>query len=517
MNLLGDAAAGFVTSAMDKIAKAMWSAALWVLRGAFELMDSLLAFGDGSGIVDDKGRLAAGTPLFKIWPVLLWISAAVALGLFLWQLTTTVARGGAGFWRAVSGPAAYGIALTMTIGIVAALLGGAEGLTRMLLEEGLDSANFQTMFDTKMAGVFTDNPDLGAAAANTDETVRSLVLFIVALFGVIPAGLGFALQMIFRQGVIWILLATIPITAAGLMTQTTSAMFWRNVRWALAAIIMKPALALILVVGVNLMAAPTGVGGLLVGTGVLLIAVFCPMTVYRLLSFVEPGTQAGMALRSLSSHGSASGAGGSGSGGGSSAEEANTARFDAASGGGTGGAAGGSQAGGAAAGGVAGGAALGAAGAVAVGAAVSGAAHGASNFANSQMDATGIGAGVGGRAGGGGGGSSQSSGSGSAGSSSQSGGSDSGGGGGGGVEPSGSGPTTPEATPLEGDAAGSSSQIVDSGSAAIEPAPEIGSGGVPGGGGQGETPPPEQPARSNSGSSGTGPGAAGGASEAVIP
>ncbi|MCF7547276.1 hypothetical protein [Pseudonocardia sp. WMMC193] len=511
MNLLGDAAAGFVTSAMDKIAKAMWSAALWVLRGAFELMDSLLGFGDGSDLVDADGRLAAGTPLAGIWPTLLWISAAVAFGLFLWQLTTTVARGGAGFWRAVSGPVAYGIAIAMTAGILAALLGGAEGLTSMLLQQGLASDNFQTMFTTgKMAEVFTDNPDLGAAAANTDETVRSLVLFIVALFGVIPAGLGFALQMIFRQGVIWILLATIPITAAGLMTQTTSAMFWRNVRWALAAIIMKPALALVLVVGVNLMSAPTGVGGLLVGTGVLLIAVFCPMTVYRLLSFVEPGTQAGMALRSLSSQGSSSGPGGGGSGGGGSAEQANTARFDAASGG---------AGGGAAAGGAAGGAALGAAGAVgAVGAAVSGAAHGASNFANSQMDATGMGAGVGGRSGGGGDGSSQSSGAGSGGSSGQSGGSSGGSDGrdvGGG--PSGAVPGAPEAAPLEGGAASGSSAAGDSGGPpAIEPAPEIGAGGAPGGGGHAETPPPEQPTQgSNRG--GPSAGSAGGASEAVIP
>jgi cytochrome c oxidase subunit IV len=481
VNLLGDAAAGFVTSAMDKIAKAMWSAALWVLRGAFELMDSLLGFGDGSGLVDADGRLAADTPLAGIWPTMLWISAAVAFGLFLWQLTTTVARGGAGFWRAVSGPVAYGIAIAMTAGIIAALLGGAEGLTSMLLQQGLDSDNFQTMFTTgKMAEVFTDNPDLGAAAANTDETVRSLVLFIVALFGVIPAGLGFALQMIFRQGVIWILLATIPITAAGLMTQTTSAMFWRNVRWALAAIIMKPALALVLVVGVNLMSAPTGVGGLLVGTGVLLIAVFCPMTVYRLLSFVEPGTQAGMALRSLSSQGSSSGPGG-GAGGGGSAVQANTARFDAASGG----------AGGGAGSGAAGGAALGAAGAVAaVGAAVSGAAHGASNVTNSQMDATGIGAGVGGlrRVGPADGGS-----------------------------PSG-GSSQPGSGSAAGDDPGGTGGSGSSGATAPtdQPAYQHEAGSGPGGDVHfPETSPPEQPMRNDSAASG--PEAAGGAGEAVIP
>ena len=534
MDLVADAVNGFVSSAIDKVMKAIWAAALWLLRGAFELVDALLGFGDGSNLVDADGRLSGDSPLAGVWPTLLWISGVVALGLFFWQLTTTVARGGAGFWRAVSGPVAYGIAIAMTFGIVAALLGGAEGLTSLLLEKGLDAANFQTLLtDGEMKTVFADNPELGLAS-QADETVRAVILGLVALFGVIPAAVGFALQMIFRQAVIWILLATIPITAAGLMTQTTSTWFWRSLRWMLAAILMKPALALVLVIGVNLMATPTGVGGLLVGTGVLLVAVFCPMTIYRLLAFVEPGTQAGLALRSLGSSGSGSGSG-AGSGGGSSAEEANTARFDAASGGAggrAGGGAGGGAAGGGAAAGGSGGAAAGGAGAAAgaaggfaaVGAAVSGAAHGASNYANSQMDASGIGAGAGGArhasSGQSGQGGSPAEGSGV---SSQPGGSA----GGGDDGSAAGGPGSPDVSPIGGDPGGGAGDGV----AAIEPASaQADTGGGPGGGGAGETPPPEQPLHAEGSSRGLGGGrggrgggaggagaGAGGANEAVIP
>ena len=60
---------------------------------------------------------------------------------------------------------------------------------------------------------------------------------------------------------------------------------------------MKPALALVLVVGVNVLSAPTGVAGLIAGAGVLLVALFAPFTVYRLLAFVDPGTNAGAAAR----------------------------------------------------------------------------------------------------------------------------------------------------------------------------------------------------------------------------
>ena len=61
---------------------------------------------------------------------------------------------------------------------------------------------------------------------------------------------------------------------------------------------MKPALALILVLGVNALSTPTGLAGLLAGVGLLLVALFAPFTIYRLLAFVDPGTNAGAATRS---------------------------------------------------------------------------------------------------------------------------------------------------------------------------------------------------------------------------
>ena len=181
---------------------------------------------------------------------------------------------------------------------------------------------------------------------------------------------------------------------------------------------MKPALALVLVVGVNVLSAPTGVAGLIAGAGVLLVALFAPFTVYRLLAFVDPGTNAGAAARAnfsrLSQRGSSGGgqgeaADGGGEGGGG-AEAAHAARFDAAgTGGGAGGStgAGGGAAGGGAAGGGAGAAGGGGArcGGAAGGAAVAGvalvAAAGqfAGRYAGQTMDAAAVGHPHGGRGG----------------------------------------------------------------------------------------------------------------------
>lgn len=386
---LGDTIESAFDTILDSIMNAIWSASVWLLRTALELVDGLLAF--NTNLAGADGKPAAGAPFSTVWPTLLWIAGAVALGLFFWQLAVTVLRGGVGFWRVASGPVAFGVACALSLGVVTVLLGGADGLTQLLLQKGLSSDNFVGILDgAKLGKVFTDTPpDLGD---QVEGSARSVVLGIVSVFGIIPAAIGYLLEMVFRQAVILVLVATLPITAAGLMTNTTSSWFWRALRWTIAAIVLKPALALVLVIGVNMLAQPSGIGGLLAGAGVLLVSLFCPLAVFRLLAFVEPGTAAGATFRSNLS--SASGPSGSGSAGaadgGSSAEDSNTSRFDAASSGSSGG---GSSSGSSGGSGGSGG------GVSQLGGLVGGAAAAATSFGNAQMDGAGIGWGYGGPAG----------------------------------------------------------------------------------------------------------------------
>jgi hypothetical protein len=314
----------FSASVVDRLMKAIWAAAMWLLRTAFALMDSVGGFRDGSTLVDAGGHPSPAAPFYALWPTLMWIGGAVAVGLFLWQLTLAMVRGGAGFWRAASGPVAYGVATALTLGVVGALVGAAEGLTVLLLQRGLAAENFRTILDHPSLG-FSDNPELDSSI---DASARALLLGMIALFGVLPAAIGFLLQMLFRQAVIIVLVATVPITAAGLLANTTATWFWRSLRWVLAAVLMKPALALVLVVGVNMLSGPTGVGGLFAGTGVLLISLFCPLALFRLLAFVERGPHLVRADRSPGS--AALGVAAPGALIGSTSGQVNTARFDAA-------------------------------------------------------------------------------------------------------------------------------------------------------------------------------------------
>ncbi|MGH3624437.1 MAG: hypothetical protein ACRDQ5_22070, partial [Sciscionella sp.] len=77
--------------------KAIWNASLAVLRAAFGLADKFSAF----TVSVDTG------PIATLWPMMLWISGTLAVGLFFYQLIVTSLRGGRGFLRVVIGPVQY--------------------------------------------------------------------------------------------------------------------------------------------------------------------------------------------------------------------------------------------------------------------------------------------------------------------------------------------------------------------------------------------------------------------------
>ncbi|WP_410626177.1 hypothetical protein [Amycolatopsis sp. cmx-8-4] len=264
--LAGEGVGVFASGVLEPLMAATWTAALFILRTAF-------------GLVDQFSILTVSTtdgPVSILWPMTLWISGAIALGMFFWQIITTVLHGGRGFVRLITGPIQYGIALAVTVSVVAAVLAAADGLTEAILSTGLRVENFQDALN--MTG-FTD--------ALSDE-VKNVVLGLAGAFGVIPAGLGFAFEAVFREAAIYVLVGTIPIAAAGLVADVTARWYWKVVRWGLVAIVMKPALAFELVLAVAIVGGAQGLSGLLAGIGVLFVALMVPLVLFKLFAFVDP-------------------------------------------------------------------------------------------------------------------------------------------------------------------------------------------------------------------------------------
>ena len=220
-------------------------------------------------------------------------------------------RGGRGMFRLATGPLAYAIAVGMTAGGIGLLFAAGDGLTTMILDQGLKADGFVGVLDSPAAAKFfipAPNLDAPTGPRTPDPGPRGVGRRARQPArrdhaggrprnrgGVRgdPGGLGFLLESIFRLAVFAVLVATSPITAAGLLADATASWFWRGLRWAITAAVLKPALALVLIIGVNMLSRPTGLSGLLAAAGGLLVALFCPFALYRLLAFVDPGTNAG--------------------------------------------------------------------------------------------------------------------------------------------------------------------------------------------------------------------------------
>ncbi|OLM28403.1 hypothetical protein Ae717Ps2_6462c [Pseudonocardia sp. Ae717_Ps2] len=292
----------YVKAGVVGVLESVWAAGLAMLRDTLALVDHLTRF-------DLVAIFSPGSGLGQVWPALWWLAILVATCVFFSQIVAVVVRGGWGVSRLLLGPLHFGIALAFILSLSAGLVAAADGIARGLLDLGLGSPEFARVLDpppadpgapvdapvTGVGAVFVDNPDLGTGLT---EMSRAIIMAVAGALGSVAA-VGFAFEMVVRQAIIVVLIAVSPIAAAGLLSGATSAWWWRSVRWLAAAILLEPALALVLVIGVGMLASASGVSGLLAGAAVLLAAVFCPWAVYKLLAFVDPATGAGMDVRAI--------------------------------------------------------------------------------------------------------------------------------------------------------------------------------------------------------------------------
>ena len=168
--MLRDAIADQLNSAVggviDTIMKGIWAASVWLLRSVFELVDSFTTL----NVVSVDGGIDPTSPIATIWPLMRWVSLVIATGLFFLQLATTMLRGGRGMFRLATGPLAYALAVGMTAGGIGLLFAAGDGLTTMILDQGLKADGFVGVLDSPAAAkFFIPAPNLDAPT----EGIRS--------------------------------------------------------------------------------------------------------------------------------------------------------------------------------------------------------------------------------------------------------------------------------------------------------------------------------------------------------
>jgi len=295
LNWLGGAAQGAAADAFKAVMIGLWSTGLWLLKLAFSIVDAFTS-----------PDVSAHGPLAGALPTTLWLGGSVAVLMLFVQLgAALVRRDGQSLGRVLLGIGQFGVVWVGFLGIGGALILAAGGLTHGILGSMLH------------VGSWSQFSVSDSWPRKVDDATAAGVLGICSLLMLIPAAFGYLLVMLIREASLVILLATTPIAAAGLLSDSTKSWFWKSLRWFISALLIAPAAALILGIGVTLSrgvvqgagtdtVAATGTA--VVGCVLVLIGALCPMTLFKLLAFVDPGTGSGAALRqSMSDAGGMSG------------------------------------------------------------------------------------------------------------------------------------------------------------------------------------------------------------------
>lgn len=316
---LGNAAASAATNAIDVAGEKIWQFAVLLLSGALDLLDRFAA----PNVNPRSG------PLAGLLPTTLWLGAVVALLLAFLQLGKAMASGGKGLGTLLIGLAQYAVITSAGLGFLAVLVTASDGLATGLLASGLGADSF---------GAIADKNSFWQDSA---QAAGGLAMGLVALLCVIPAAFMLLIEALIRHAAILVLAVTVPILAAGLVYDSTARWFWTGLRWMVALLLLTPAVALVMAIGMQAargsVTALSGddpaaaTVGMAVGGVTMLVALLCPLALFKLLAFMDPNTLSGGAVRGFlsGSSGASSSApsAGGGAGSDSGAEGATESRF----------------------------------------------------------------------------------------------------------------------------------------------------------------------------------------------
>jgi len=311
---LASTAAKIIADAWTTAMLGLWNAGLWLLRLSLTFLDFLLT--------PDLTETGPGAWLYRI---MFWIAGALLLIMALVQLGTAVLRrDGKSLARVAIGLGQFLVVWGGWLAYGVTIVAACSGLTRALMAGLLNVTSWSSWQPWQP---FTP-------ADLTDSTVATVLGLMGLLLWI--AAIGHFLVMLVRTAALMVLMATTPIAAAGLVSDTGRAWFWKSLRWFHAAALAPVLMVLVLGVGVQFTTGVanglTGVQGA-IGTavpGVILICVstVSPLALFKLLAFVDPGTTSGASLRaSLAAAGGIQGflTGNGGSDGGTAAGAAATA------------------------------------------------------------------------------------------------------------------------------------------------------------------------------------------------
>ena len=273
-----------VADAWTSIMLTLWNAGLYVLGVVLRFEQHFLT-PDVTGSGPGKGVLG----------YTFWIAGGLVLVLLMVQLgAAAVRRDAKSLARAAIGVGQFGAVWVITLGYGALVLSACGAINDTLMR-ALFHVNSWDAWQPWVSFSVTDITD---AAVATVLGVLGLLLWLAAF--------AHCLVILARGGALIVLTATSPISAAGLVMESTRSWFWKSLRWFHAAAFAPVIMTLLMGLGVQATSgvalgytdtSQAAIGTALPGVMMILIAAVSPAALFKLLAFVDPGTNSGAAVR----------------------------------------------------------------------------------------------------------------------------------------------------------------------------------------------------------------------------
>jgi len=289
---------GFVSSAWQQVCQSFADAAASLLK----------EFAKAFAAIPDPDLATAG--IKSVYGISLGIAAIVAALLLTGQVIRTgFTHDGSAVVTGLTGLAKAALAFTLTIAVGTAALAAADDITSVIVQQSFGS---QQALSAKLGGLF------GATAlGSANPAIPAALLLIFGILGILLV-IVLWFELLLRNAAIAVLIATSPLAAAGQLSETTKSWWLKLVSATIQLIILKPVIALVFAVGLNLAGESGTVENLLEGMLVLVLAVFAWPAVARFFAFASVqvagtaglGTLLGFAAGRASAGSGASGGGG---------------------------------------------------------------------------------------------------------------------------------------------------------------------------------------------------------------
>lgn len=212
-----------------------------------------------------------------VYAISLTLGMIVAMFLLVVQAGSVVwTRSGAPLAQALTGLPKAALAALLTLAVSAQIMAASDYLANWIVTSSGTSMNgFTQRLTTLLALSAVDGPETPA-----------VLLLLFGLLGIVVV-LVLWFELVLRNAVFCVLVATAPIGAAGQIGSSTQEWWRKLVKAGVQLAMVKPVIALVFVIGFDMAGNSSGITGLISGMAVLFMAVFAWPAIGRLFTFTS--------------------------------------------------------------------------------------------------------------------------------------------------------------------------------------------------------------------------------------